>query len=977
MSQAPEIVTYDRLSGLWDEALRPWFQARVGEGLRAPGAAPAVVLAPDVTRLGWLKRTWLAEGGGPLLGVRFWTPGQLRRHLLKHFHAGLHLATAEDLKLAAQLELAGEAEETPLGVVAQQPDGFLAAWDAWLAAHGESTLFARPWQQLPARLARRLRQLGLISVREVDAGLAAEPAAATPLLGPLLLDGFTALEAPLYGLLRAAMHQAESSLFTVPLARDRNLELAWIGTFERAFGVAFEGLSTVEEASLFASWAERSEFGILAEDSPKGASFRLFQSRSDEVRALVRRTCEWVRDPHCKALGIVLPNEPLLVRAVAEELLAAGVPIHDTFGFFPAVDEGERLFAAWVAYQRTGQLVEADAFLEVLLDTGRVDVETGAGIRRAWRWARDRSLSDEISILSALLEIDPDRPETAALAVSWAQSWVRLPDSASIPLFLDLVEPAFAKWGGEGEFADNRAAWSSTWETVSEPVERSIFLAWLWGSLRRPGRARQPGARDAFAPVQLIAYERVRSARWTHLILAGMNEGLVPTLVPEGAFLVPDAARQHLKRNLVEGPHGAGQEALREGIGFLLDDHDRRALLSGNLFDAISETEQRLELLASYAPTGEDRSATVLSELYQRLFRAARGRNAPLPPVENLPDTPSTSRPSSLAAVALTEEAYRRRFDPSTPFDRYSFSLGAAPTEPIELTVRDWEATVQRPATVWLSALVGLRPRDDFSIPVALPLLRGSAVHELLRPEVKARWIYLPDEAESGQWQGSIRARSACWRDAVEQAHRFSGNPVSPLWQEQWGQVRALAERLLELVRGERAHAWLLGEWTLPKGAQWMSGEGSGLPLRGRIDALLVDDRERPRKALVVDFKTGGDAALRAKDLAKGKGLQLALYGGALADLYQCPVGLCLLKPGDSGLSTQLAIAPGEDPSGLLPGLIALSARGVFGFIGEVRSEYAFVGEYPIAFVPPPAGVAEAKWALTHPNLPREPEGAA
>lgn len=978
MSAPIRIVTYDRLSDLWDGALEGWFEARQEAGLPKPGAAPAIVLAPDVAHLGWLKRRWLEQGGGPLMGIRFWTPGQLRHFLLDHFFPNLRLATAEDLTLALQLELAEEPPDSPLGVVAQQPAGFLSAWDAWLAARGERHLFAAPWQDLPGRLARRLQLLGLISVREVDARLAELKRGAEPVLGPLLVDGFSGLQASLFGLLQATLAQAESGLLTTPLPRDRRLEQAWVGSFEMACSANADLITGgYPEPSSFGLWSERAEQGLVTADLPEGAGFRLFQTRQDEVSAIVAQVSKWCASASEGSIGVVLPSDPFLVRGVSEGLIQSGIPIHDTFGFFPAAGASERLFAAWVEFQRTGQLVQADAFLDVLVDTRRYQSDDAGKIRRAWRWARERTLSDDLGVLCEYLKKDTDAAPNGPIALAWSRQWIRLPESRSIADFLDLCVPIVATWKGEREFAQSRLGWAKTWEGMTEPIDRTLFLEWMWGSLRRPGRARHPSARDAFAPVQIISYEMVRSARWSHLLLAGLNERLVPTLSPEGAFLSPDAAARHLAQCLVEGPQGSGQEALCAHAGFLLDDNDRRALLSDALFDAIADTSEAVALFATYAPEGDDRTATVLSEIYQRLFRAACGADAPLPVTEVFLRSSVVASGTVPLPPEQTLSAYTHRFDPTTPFDAYSFGWEKAPSEPIELAVRDWEAVLQRPASVWLSAVARVRPREDFAEPIALPLLRGAAVHDLLRPLGPTAWFSLQDNSENGEWEDALTKRSACWRDSAEWAHTVSGKSLSPLWLEQWGHTQSIARRLIKLVQLNAVLPWLGSEWKLPKGSRWIAPDGEALHLRGRVDALLVDDPEHPASALVIDFKTGGDTALRRDDLSKGKGLQLVLYGGTLADLFQCEVSLCLLKSDDHDLLTQLTIAPGEDPSGLLPGLIALGKRGVFGFVGEVRSEYAFVGDYPMALVPPPSEIAEVKWARTHPLLSREEGGAS
>jgi len=347
------------------------------------------------------------------------------------------------------------------------------------------------------------------------------------------------------------------------------------------------------------------------------------------------------------------------------------------------------------------------------------------------------------------------------------------------------------------------------------------------------------------------------------------------------------------------------------------------------------------------------------------------GEAASLPLVENgtaLNPAPSKgSTTTEELPLAATGHAYARRFDPTTPFDEYSFGFAWPPSEPLELGARDWEAVLKRPAAIWLQAIARVRPREDFSVPALLPLVRGSAIHRLLRRGGGPTWHVLADETAT--WAERVERAAERWRRNVEQAHALADRPISLLWLEQWGQARTLARRLAVTVGHAPPLPAMASEYSLPEGARWILPAGGELRLRGRVDALLVDDPENPRQALVIDFKTGGDTALKPAKVRQGDGLQLVLYGGALADLWQCPVALCLLKPGDSDVAAQMTMAPGEDPSGILDGLVALGARGVLGFAGAVRSDYAFVGEYPIAFVAPPAEVVSEKWIQTHPKL--------
>jgi hypothetical protein len=560
------------------------------------------------------------------------------------------------------------------------------------------------------------------------------------------------------------------------------------------------------------------------------------------------------------------------------------------------------------------------------------------------------------------------------LAIEWAEAWPRLPENATIGLFLELSADAFEQWDNAQSLEEARERWKTSWMHYPKPLERTRYLDWFWASLRRPGQARHPAARDAFAPVQLVSFEMVGSGTWTHLLLGGLNERLVPAPARETAYLLPDAAHRHLSRNLVQGPQGEGQDILRSNCGFLLEENERRALLSGALFDAIASTTDCIELFATYAPEGTDRTATVLSEFYQRLYRAAMGREADFPTPEKTTILPSSSE-SGVGALPLqsTSLAYEKRFAPTTPFDAYSFSYSEPPSAPLTLGARQWEALLKRPAAVWLESIAHLQLRDDFSKPVELNLFRGAAVHRLLRRSGPEKWFALKNEEAS--WPDSVRTQSEGWKQLVEQASVTTAIPVSPQWRELWGWTRQKALALAELVSHEAPGQYLATEYTLPDGARWTNAAGDFITLRGRIDALLVDQHENPKTAFVIDFKTGGDEALKVKKLAEGNGLQLVLYGGALTDLWQCPVALTLVKPGDQAVEAQLSLAAGEDPSGLLSALARVGQTGCIGFGGRIRSDYAYVGEYPLAFIAPPSQIVVEKWILTHGECLPLPKG--
>lgn len=978
---AISLHTEDSLRDLTTAVLHPWLAAH--PSLPPPGAGKCVVVAPDAVRLAALKRSWLEAGGAPLLDLAFWTPGELRRYLLLRLLPDQRVATAEDLALMVRLVAGNPEEESPRGVVARDPAGFLQAWDQLLGAQAEDSLLGAPWRALRTELEKHLSERHLASVRTVDWRLAELPAATRhPPLGRVLLDGFSALHAPLFPLLLAAVRQSAEATVTFPLPRSRPSEQLWLGTFEAlAETVAEPVLGAIDTERPFARWAEAAEIGAVVPEAPPGIAFYLFRERRFEVAALADRIESAVRSTPEARIGVALPNEPLLVRALAAELVRRPLPIHDTFGYFPVAEPAESVFAKWIEWQQSGRLPVAQGFLEALEAAGQLDAAQVDLLQKAWDAARERTGSDDLAVLTAYLRADA-YIEGAKEATAWAASWPRLEPRASLPLFLETARAAFVAWGGAIRFDEAAERWREIWAGESAPVDRAVFLEWLFGSLRVPGRARHAAARDAFAPIQFVSYEMVRGEAWTHLFLAGLNEGLVPAPSRESAFLLPDAVATHLRQSRRAGPHGEGDERVAEGRGFLLDERTRRSIQTGLFFDAIAETQLAVECFATHAPEGDDRTATVLSEWYLRLHRAAFGPEQSLPVVKGASPRAHALRgeqstPPELPTPAALAEAMAVRYDPEQPFDGHSFGFFQPPSEPLELGARDWEALLERPAAVWLKAVAGVKPRTDFAEPVKQSLATGLAVHRLLAlapTEVDDGWRAL--DALRREWPRGIENAAYGWRRAVKDAYALAGQPVPPLWRELWGKILGLAQTLASGALAIERGNWLKSEHSLPRGAHLVLADGAELRLRGRVDALILDDPAEPRFALVLDYKTGSDKPLTNKRLEKGEGLQLVLYGGALADLWQLEIGLGLLKPNDPA-EVQATIAPGADPSGLLAGLAQIGRDGIFGFGGEVRSEYAFVGDYPLSFFPPSAEIVERKWRLTHRERLPLPKGGS
>jgi hypothetical protein len=121
--------------------------------------------------------------------------------------------------------------------------------------------------------------------------------------------------------------------------------------------------------------------------------------------------------------------------------------------------------------------------------------------------------------------------------------------------------------------------------------------------------------------------------------------------------------------------------------------------------------------------------------------------------------------------------------------------------------------------------------------------------------------------------------------------------------------------------------------------------------------------------AWLVDFKTGGDEPLRLNPLAKGKGLQLALYALALRALGAEPVALTLLTR-DGAAEAQLTGEDLEKPEleELWKRVAEMAVTGCWGDRLDLGGEQARPAARPLAILPIPGEILRKKWALTRPD---------
>jgi RecB family exonuclease len=320
-------------------------------------------------------------------------------------------------------------------------------------------------------------------------------------------------------------------------------------------------------------------------------------------------------------------------------------------------------------------------------------------------------------------------------------------------------------------------------------------------------------------------------------------------------------------------------------------------------------------------------------------------------------------------SVAQTYRAYEARRDKTKKFEEYEFALKRAPQRPLSLPCKEWETALQDPGSVFLKRVLGVEPPRARTDEDRWSLTVGTWIHRWLRsaadPAGKRDFVKMPGPADFSR---ELRAAALTTQRAVAEAFAAAGRPMPRWWMAGWTEAVWKAGQLDTALAGLTDWAWFAAEWDLPDGVQ-----AGALRLRGRIDLLLAHQPRADAGTLwVLDFKTGKTGTkLSAKKLAKGTGVQVALYALALQLLGATDVTASLVRPGepiDAGLEhNEVAGA-----TAVWETLAAMQNTGVFGMIGELRPEFGLPRTYPLATLAVDSETLGDKWALTHPKLQSE-----
>ncbi|HEX4140406.1 MAG TPA: PD-(D/E)XK nuclease family protein, partial [Candidatus Methylacidiphilales bacterium] len=605
------------------------------------------------------------------------------------------------------------------------------------------------------------------------------------------------------------------------------------------------------------------------------------------------------------------------------------------------------------------------------------------------------TLVDDLGFLARHLESDRDKNDAQAVA-EFLRARIALPPEETFARFLDLVRWAVGLRGWEPLLAMLEAEPPEWLRKGKAVLSRRAFLEWLREANESQARTRGGESNHFYGRVHLLVYGQLGGQAWSHLILTGLNEGVWPRVFEAGAFgsrhelaALNQQARALNRRVRGEGRQGEGQEIVREGYGHCLLPLERQDLALRDLCAALESTTHAVCLAAM---TTEGGRGLLPSDFFNHAHHVATGRALDEETFRRVANATAawcrehdflfeTERESPAVPIEETRLAHEARRDATRPFGAHEFAYDVPPERPIQLWCKRWEDAWNHPATVWLESVVGAGawPEGTLSWPRAI----GTWVHDWLAQALR-------ESRESDAAALVPLVQNVAERTARRVRERAAEREIElyPWWEQVWAQARSvavgLAENLEPVVRGRRFEV----EYRLPPGrvAALPGSPLADFELKGRIDLLLFPPGEGNvdptaesfpgTPCWVVDFKTGSAKALKAKDVARGLGLQSLLYAMAMRSLGAGPTVFSLLTR-NAVLKEQVDLDAALQDAALFRSLEIMHRAGIFGMRADAENEYGFSPAYPLATRFIPKYILEAKWARVHGGLPVEEEDDA
>jgi hypothetical protein len=986
----PLLFVVPSLPQAWEDVIAPWFDQVL------PGAwqrqLPSLVVVPTRGQANDIK-TRLITKGGSNLGLQFVTPSSLRA-----------LLAQDDATLTAQPELlrlllalaANEIEDRPdesealaAKAVARAPALLLRALNRLETAGWKFEELGMPsFVPVVRRFGELLKKCDFVPCGESDRSRLQHSMHGKAKFSRMLISGFDGAHWAEWFLLRAAIELAENATIVLeePRGNFSDTDLCWIGSWEEICGEAerVSRATTVLGDSLF------SEMEMRGGAAPaKRFDFLIGTNFSEQAEAIARQCIRYLAEEKCTRLGVTFPGGGALPRLVASSLERLDVPHNDGLGYsVPGIFESAE-WQAWIELQRAPRLNSFLRFLNELPAPAVVSPKINRQVfKKVLHESYNEVLLDDLELLGEFCAARTDDKSQAAAEALRALPF--LPARATLAQFLEQTYAALAhlQWKRHAlQLANVAHDWP---RRLDVKFSRALFLRWLEETAATSDAARSAAGDHPYARVQLLTVAHAQNQEWSHLILAGWNEGAWPP--PAGAEFARaeeihafNRSVQQLNRRAArQGSQGEGHTSVRENHSLYLGPTEQRAIALRQ-FDALLESaSEGVTITASLVQEDAPERFWNPSECFTELYLKKRGRPLTQMALKKLQRaTALLPRPAKVTTdVQQTLTAFNARRDSSKPSGEYDFALRPnASYRPVPtLSVSDLLGMVSSPAIIWMKRYLGVEAPEDFANPWSATT--GKWVHA---------WLAKISEPQEGKIFSAFptltkideRIRLAANERSVDLRClcRLVGKVVPDWWNSGWLNALYLARHLGAKMGGVNGWNWMATELSVGRDGAVKITDDVELQLHGQIDLVLTKDDAASlarQKIWIVDYKTGSTRELKTSDLhdslVKGTTLQLGLYALAIRELGAAEVNASIVSLKVKTVAPQLSVTDLTPHTNVFADLAEMQRTGIFGMKGEIRPAFGYSAPYPLTTLPIDNDILEDKWALTHPALVLEKE---
>src|SRR5258705_1368941 len=635
----------------------------------------------------------------------------------------------------------------------------------------------------------------------------------------VLISGFDGAHWAEWSLLRSAVELAENATVVLEEPRENfsDADLCWIGSWEEVCGEAQRAprANATLGDSLFSEMEMRG-----GAETVKRFDFLIGTNFSEQAEAITRQCVRYLADEKCTRLGVIFPGSGALPRLVASSLERLEIPHNDGLGHIvPGIFESAE-WQAWIELQRAPRLNSFLRFLNALPDPTVVSPKISRQVfEKILHESYKDVLLDDLELLREFCAARSDDKSQAATEA--LRALPLLPARATFAQFLEQTQAALAhvEWKQHALELANVAHDGS--QRLDVKFSRALFLRWLRETAATSDAARSAAGDHPYARVQLLTVARAQNQEWSHLILAGWNQGAWPP--PPGVEFARaeeihafnHSVQKLNKRAARQGSQGEGHTSVRENHSLYLGPGEQRAIALRQ-FNALFESASAgVTLTASLVQEDAPERFWNPSECFTELY--FKTRRAPLTQatLKNLQRaTALLPKPAAIATdVQQTLIGFNARRDSSKPASEFDFALrpnGSYRPVPT-LSVTDLQRMLSSPAIIWMKRYLGVEAPEDVANPLAATT--GRWVHHWLANIIETRHAKIfsafPALAKIDERIG-VAADERC--AALQRLCDLLGKVVPDWWNSGWLNARYLARHLGAKIGGAKGWEWMATE---------------------------------------------------------------------------------------------------------------------------------------------------------------------